>query len=275
MESAPSRESGPFQKNRMSPEFRNMIWNEIYRVLQENLTYSGSGYDYPKWSTKIKPWVKDIWSKHLKQQLDTLESDPKECIGQIKEQFFKITPNEVYKFAEFFCLRMKSKDFEANCNRIFQEQGSAYKFINYCIIMNIKDIEAESLHNSLITPYKEVNEHMDKAIKFLSEKTNPDYHNCLKEAISAIEALVRIITDKPDGTLGALVQNANLNLHKSIQEAIKKVYGFASDEGGIRHSQKSGSKSISYDEALFITVFCSSLINFIIKTTEWNQNETL
>ncbi|CAM4422122.1 MAG: hypothetical protein LEGION0403_FIIPPAGN_02720 [Legionella sp.] len=73
-------ESGPFQKNRMSLEFRNMIWNEIYSVLQENLKYSGGGYDYPKWSPKIKPWVKDIWSKQFKQQLDTIESDPKEYI---------------------------------------------------------------------------------------------------------------------------------------------------------------------------------------------------
>lgn len=257
-------ETEPFQKNKMSDELRNMIWNTIYMALKDNLNSDGGGYDYPKWSNKLKPWVKDIWSTHFNLPLDTIDNDPNNYIDQIKVCFFSLNPDKVYEFTEFFCKKLQSKKFENNCNNIFQQQRSAYKFVNCCIIENISEVETDSLNSSLNTSYREVNEHMSKALTFLSDKRRPDFHNSIKEAVSAIEALARIITETPNGTLGQLVQNSNLNLHTCIQEAIKKVYGFASDEGGIRHSQKVNSKSICYDEALFIVVFSSSLINFVI-----------
>lgn len=49
-----------------------------------------------------------------------------------------------------------------------------------------------------------------------------------------------------------------------MKSMIEKIYGFASDEEGIRHSTKDGIAVVSFNDALFVLVTCSAFINYAL-----------
>jgi hypothetical protein len=53
--------------------------------------------------------------------------------------------------------------------------------------------------------------------------------------------------------------------HRCIQpeQALLKLYGFTSDEGGIRHALLEET-SLSYADAKFMLVLCSAFTNFLL-----------
>lgn len=67
------------------------------------------------------------------------------------------------------------------------------------------------------------------------------------------------------GTLGSLISHEKIKLPQTIKDAIKKLYGFASDEGGIRHGNKDISFEIRRADALFICVTCAAIVNYMIQ----------
>lgn len=99
----------------------------------------------------------------------------------------------------------------------------------------------------------------------LSDRKSPDYRNSIKEAISAVEAVCRLISGAEKDTLGPALKKvtAKAPMHAAFEQALLKLYGFTSDKGGIRHSLMEES-TISYADAKFMLVLCSGFVNFML-----------
>ena len=93
-----------------------------------------------------------------------------------------------------------------------------------------------------------VRSHLNRAIELLSDRTSPDYRNAIKQSISAIEALCRIVAGDEKGTCTLL--NRIDGIHAAFKQAQSKMYGFASDAEGIRHA-----------DAKFFLVQAGSFVN--------------
>ena len=111
-----------------------------------------------------------------------------------------------------------------------------------------------------------VHTHLDEALKKLSEKPEPDYRNAIKEAISAVESAARVISKKEKATLDdALITVGQASpIHGALVEAFRKLYGFTSDEKGIRHSLLDQSATFDIEDARFFVVACSAFVNLLI-----------
>ena len=80
--------------------------------------------------------------------------------------------------------------------------------------------------------------HLDRALDLLTNKKSPDYANSIKKSISAVEAICTLIVDEPKMTLGKALgrlESKQVILHDDLKEAFKKLYGYTSDNQGIRH----------------------------------------
>lgn len=151
-------------------------------------------------------------------------------------------------------------------NQILEQENSAYRMNEYCELIPISNAEeiaevSSAQQNSVST----VASHMNQAVALFADREKPDYANSIKEAVNALEALVRKITGEPKGTLGQLIKN--MELHPSLREAVSKLYGYASD-GGIRHAKKEDDLVPDFDTAKFVIVTSSALINFITAKSE-------
>jgi hypothetical protein len=84
--------------------------------------------------------------------------------------------------------------------------------------------------------------------------------------MSAVESAVRIITGDHKATLGDALKKLDSvkALHPALMQAMGKLYGYTSDEGGIRHSLIDFSK-VDEADAKFMIVACSAFMNFCVR----------
>ena len=65
--------------------------------------------------------------------------------------------------------------------------------------------------------------------------------------------------------LGKLSEHSEI--HGALKSAFNKLYGYTSDESGIRHAILDD-PNIGFDEAKFMVVSCSAFVNFLISKAE-------
>lgn len=173
-------------------------------------------------------------------------------------------------FIEFFRKQKGYKDFVSSfskdINQILEEENSGYRFVNDIFVPITDNIEIESIErsiNSVNIPSK----HIEKALVLYSNKEYPDYENSIKESISAVESMCCIICGR-DGkgtTLGKALGNLEsigVKIHPALIDAFKKMYGYTSDTGGIRHGSIDFTNAPAED-AKYMLVTCSAFINYL------------
>lgn len=154
-------------------------------------------------------------------------------------------------------------------NRILEEEGSLYRIVKKLVVPIIDKNQIDSIKKAGNTEFDSVNKHLANALEYLSSRKEAKYENSIKESISAVESLCSILTkiNGKTATLGNmldLLEKEGVYIHKALIEAYKKIYGYTSDEGGIRHG--SGfEKDAKIEDARYMLVSCSAFINYILE----------
>lgn len=248
----------------ITSELRNRLWNKI----NVYITNFSSGH------LDRNGLLKYLWDRFFKEDVDSLKhnngygSGNYYYIDQIKLKFFQLEWHDVYDFLEFLLSveNYTKITFINTINQIFIDERVPYKIIDNYVTQLISGEEAEEVKIAIDNKYSKVSGHIKKALEFYKKRPVADYKNSIKESISSVEALARTILNNPNGTLGSLSQQ--LNIHPAFKKAIKELYGWTSDEGGIRHSENGKYLSIGEAEARFMLVECSTLVNYIISKYE-------
>lgn len=152
-------------------------------------------------------------------------------------------------------------------NELFEKENIGYRFIEGRIEKITNKVEIDEIVSASNTIYNEkVNEHIRKALNFLSETGDRDYKNSIKESISALEGSAAIVSGCKNKTLSENIKEIGkkYELHPCLVEAVIKIYGYSSDESGIRHENEKEGHPVSFDEAKLILVLCSSCINYLM-----------
>ena len=107
-------------------------------------------------------------------------------------------------------------------------------------------------------------------LKDSQSQEKPDYPNSIKESISAIEALAKILLNNPSATLPQLLKTSKekFNLHQALIDALRKIYAYAGDESGVRHSFKVKGEKTDQTNAIFILTICSAFVTLIVRKQE-------
>ena len=155
-----------------------------------------------------------------------------------------------------------------NINSILDEENSGYRLIDDVFVPITNSVEIDEVVAASSVPYEAVRKLIDKAIKNFSDKANPDYENTIKDAISAVESMCCIITGTTgsSATLGAALKKLEDNgvvIHGALREAFSKMYGYTSDEDGIRHGGIDF-KHAPIEDARYMLVTCSAFVNYLI-----------
>jgi AbiJ N-terminal domain 4 len=194
----------------------------------------------------------------------------------LKEFFFKVEWNIVYEIVEdlpYILPEICLDEVYDGFNTVLEREMSAYRFVlgELTPISNSAEIEAieDAIGQSEKAGLIGAQQHLKAALGLLGKKPEPDYRNAIKEAISAVESVAKQISGKDKATLGPALEelSKHVEIHPSFKEALKKLYGYTNDEGGIRHAILK-EKDIGFDEAKFMIVACSAFVNFLISKTD-------
>lgn len=181
--------------------------------------------------------------------------------------------NEVLDLLEYICNWLSAKtyscseQFQKSFNSLFQQEYVGYRFVSGQIVPITDELEIREIEQACKTPFDGARTQLQKALGFLSDRENPDYKNCVKESISAVEATCRIITEKDSATLGEalkLLAKHGLKLHPCLNSGIDKLYSYACDQGGVRHAEHEAESIVTFEEAKFMMVTCSAIVNYLV-----------
>lgn len=254
------------QTESIDDDLANGIWNllQLYyfdKVKGEYLSH-----------TSYEGFFKTLWFQFFKLPLDTMRNDSYDTIQKIRKWFFDWEWYEIYDFIEFIPKiesPTNSQDFRNSCNLLFEREISGYRFIDkiLCPITNsteVKEIDLaikNSKENSLVG----VKIHLETALIKLSDRNNPDYRNSIKESISAIESIAKIISQNNKDSLGGALDKikGKINLHPSLERGFKQIYGYTSDSNGIRHALTEET-NCDFEDAIYMLVSSSAFVNYLI-----------
>lgn len=160
-------------------------------------------------------------------------------------------------------------------NMLFRQEYVGYRFVSDQIVPVTDELEIREIEQACKTPFDGARTQLQKALGFLSDRENPDYKNCVKESISAVESVCKVISGNEKATLkdalNGLISNG-MNIHGSLKSAILALYGYASDEGGIRHAERETESTVTFEEAKLMMVTCSAIVNYLV--SEYGKHGT-
>lgn len=200
----------------------------------------------------------------------TIETQLKKKVLQFFSWF------EVYDFIEIHLSFLPENERVIRMeqyNELFEQEKSGYRIVAGEVAPITNKSEIESIERATNTPYVSVNQHIKKALSFYADIKNPDYENSVKESISAVEAMCCIITGMTgaQATLGAAIKQlkaGGVHIHGALEKAFLALYGYASDENGIRHGGIDFT-NVPAEDAKYMLISCSAFVNYLIE--KWSM----
>ena len=186
---------------------------------------------------------------------------------EINNHIMKCEWNKAYDIAEAVYFQLKKDSFEKRhiqyaekFNELCIEKGIGWQFQNDHITartgidnvifnLSLKKLDTEK-H---ATAKNEIEEAMHDISKRPADLTGSIQH-----ALAALECVARTISGKNE-TLGKLIADNPKLIPKPLDEAVKKIWGYASEKG--RHLREGHLPS--FHEALFIVGLSTSLVTFL------------
>jgi hypothetical protein len=257
------------QNDNIDNDLRIGIWNIINILVFPKLFE-------PNCRNKVKEqFTNNLWHNFYKLPIDTIPELDYQIKDFIREYFYRGEWYEIYDFIEFInetrLYHNFSEEFTSRINEILVREFSAYRLINGIISPITNEAEMSEIQTAIeITDdFKEfygASIHLSDSLKKLSERKNPDYRNSIKESISAVENVCRVITG--ESTLGKALQNLErheVKISGTILSGMEKLYSHTnSKDSGVRHAIIEEYNKPDFDYAKFYIVICSAFINLVI-----------
>jgi len=219
----------------------------------------------------IYQFSKDLWFHYFKKRVDLIPNLSHRVLEAIRDYFFACDWYEVYDFLEFTAAyaaadsHLRFARISDTINSILERELAGYRMIDMQITPVTDEQEVAMLETSLAdTQYEGVTIHLRTALQLLSNRDHPDYRNSIKESISAVESITRIISGKKKATLGDALKELEKRekLHPALKDGFLKLYGYTSDEEGIRHAMLE-EPNLTASDAKYFLLSCTSFVNYL------------
>jgi hypothetical protein len=253
------------QKESMDDELRIGLWNIFQLLVCDPIKIP-----YLTKNAKYSTFLKSLWINFFKLPLDTLSDYWPTVYTKLRKSYFAFNWVEVYDFIEFVAQNYPQKEvsyFVEGCNIMLEKEVSAYRFIGLNIVEISSQEEIDEIQIALKNSPIPVQIHLNRSLELLTDRKNSDYRNSIKESISAVESICKLISKNKKATLEqALTQiekEGNLKLHSALKNSFSKLYGFTNDAEGIRHALLEET-TLSFEDAKFMLVSSSAFINYLL-----------
>lgn len=234
--------------------YDTMEWTNYTTGIEDMMIEMGVPYEFPK-NEIIKRRNAEALQKFI------FESETWYTIFDFIERYLAVSSTATST--------KMAKEF----NRILEDEVSAYRILDDLVVPITSNAELETIQEAKETPYDSVHTHIAKALSLYADRKAPDYENSIKESISAVEAMCCIITGMTgaQATLGKAIKKlkeSGVHIHPALEGAFSSLYGYTSDENGIRHGGIDF-KNAPAEDAKYMLVSCSAFVNYLME--KWSK----
>ncbi len=250
----------------MDDDLKNGLWNAVqvfYLDQVESKYIDQSSY---------RDFFYVLWHNFFKLPLDEIDNWYGTTRLQIREWFYEWEWYEIYDFIEYITKiesNTSAEKFIIFCNELLEQELSGYRFINGIIAPITSESEVqeidEAITNTANVKLIGVKIHLENALKLIANRDSPDYRNSIKESISAVESISKVLSSGSKNSLGSALDKlkGKIEIHPALERGFKQIYGYTSDSDGIRHALMEESKS-DFEDAKYMLVACSAFVNYLL-----------
>lgn len=261
------------QSDDLDLDTRTEVWNVVV-VLRQSLEGLNAGaYVHDNTGANV---LSAVWAWEFRKARDEMRSSGevwqriKDCV--LGGEWFDALDlvEALMRYLDRFSTTRSDGMASTFCsafNSVFERYLVGYRFIGLELTPVDSDTEADAVREGLAATrgFDGARHALERAVALLADRQNPDYANSMKESISAVESVVKKITGS--GDLGAglrKLEDAGLTIHPALKAAWLKMYGYTSDEDGVRHG---GIDAASVDQALakYLLIVCSAFVSYLIE----------
>ena len=269
---------GPLNLEELPPKARTRIWNLFHDAIHDKVWFDPDGVPRIDDFT----WRDILWSVHRDHFVRAVDDwpdgewhflRPVEFRRDIEELPF----NEVFDLIQFVLRHDRCPPSLATAMKaVFAESRLAYTIDEgppstiipavtpeegIAIVASMRSLRKAGLNAS--------ESHLRKASSCINQG---DWAGSIRESIHAVESVARVLDPAASRTLEPALQSLERHrpLHGALKGGFSKLYGYTSDEQGIRHALLDrADANVGSDEALFMFGACASFASFL-----WRKNNS-
>lgn len=246
---------------------RTRIWNVLYRYIDRDRKYHPEYSDLDgDWAEVMRDLHADYHGRPLEKWTSYFDRNSDDLQNQIMRERF----NRVFDLIT--CVMRHDRipnGFVEDMQREFEKANLAYTIVDGppTIVPATTKEQGEAIVNSLKMLHKAgLNasaSHLRGASEYINQR---DWAGSVRESIHAVESVARQVSPEGDQTLRTALASMEKQgaLHPSLKEAFIRLYGYTSDEQGIRHALlDQDAADVGMDEAVFMLGACASFASYL------------
>ena len=259
------------QLEHLSEGIRIEIWNLIRGLLIDN-----SEYFYPSrhFTDEGQRFVERILGRLTKTPEDEINMNYEHTMDYTKKSVLKGTFWSVLDLVEIISNDHACEEpFAEQVHHLFERHAAPYRFDSsqspFHFIPRGSKEQGEATQRAVDTLRQAQMDGPTTHLRKAAEDMNGGrYAESVGNSIHAVESVARLIDPKAAKTLGPALKSLKdrgVLPHEALSKAFSALYGYSSDEQGIRHALLDRSEAnVGLDEAMFMYGACASFAAYLV-----------
>ena len=254
----------PMRLEEISDSLRREIWNQTRQILK--LLVNDWGY----FTKDGNDFIERVVGRLLEKPEDDIDTGSDHQI--LRQTILYDSSNKILDLVEIISNERPKCKFVLQIYHAFEDHAAAYwlDFSQrpYQFFPRSNKAQGEATQKAIETIRASGMEGADTHLRQAAIHINAgQFADSIADSIHAVESVARTINPKAK-TLGPALdslQRDGLLKHSALKEAFSKLYGYTSDEQGIRHALlDKGSPDVDLDEAMFMFGACASFAAYLV-----------
>lgn len=273
-----SDEPLPFsQREGLEPVPPQLSLGEVTKDFRRRLDYCLSleieretrfGYASSYFSDSWKRVARDFHVLHRKLPASSFQNSPHDFRRRIEKDITGLGFARLFDLVEFFAGHEHcSAELKRDIAEVFVKSRSAYRLVDGLVLAVGTEAQAHSFQEALAeTEAVEANSARRHLVLSARELRDGNWASSVRESIHSVEAIAKLLAPESP-TLGAALKSIEQkgHLHGSLKAAFLKLYGYSSDEAGVRHALVFGENAqVDETDALFMLGACASFVSYLV-----------
>ena len=258
------------QLEQLSDDLRRDIWSVLFGWLVDARLSTSLGHFF---SGEKERFIQRVLSKHERRPEDEIETTYEDILRHFKSIVLQRPFNVVLDLLEIIVNdRNFGKHFAGEARDMFELSGAPYwldvAHNPYRFHPRSSQEQGQAVQQAIQTLHESKMDGATTHLRQAAEHLNAgQYADSISDSIHAIESVARQIDPKANRTLGpalASLEQAGVIKHPALKDAFSKLYGYTSNEQGIRHALIDKSVAdVGLDEAIFMYGACASFAEYL------------
>ena len=260
----------PMTLEKISDDLRRDIWNTIRTLILKTKSPYGDFF-----GDKTRRFFERVIGKYMKTPHSKVSTGYMHVIHHFESNCLSMKFNKFLDMLESIINDIEIEDdFADKIRDLFETHGAAYWLdmsrFPYRFIPSTSKEQGEATKQAIETVEQSgiaagATTHLRKAVEHLNAGR---YADSISDSIRAVESAARVIDPKANKTLSPALnslETAGLLNHPALKDAFNKLYGYTSDEQGIRHALlERDTANVDLDEAMFMFGACASFAAYLV-----------